>query len=428
MLIQGPSAKPTSTRKPAVQDFSKTASGVSLDAFQPGYYPAEWKPIKVMGAEPDPNAQFVSEAQFRQWMTEMPKAELHTHVEGAVRPQTILDIAEEYKLPLPAPTVEELKVKIGMRQGEDLLAFLKKFDHFRFVFDQPETLQRLAFECIEDNAQENIQYTELRINPRKNLEKVSIDQVLDSVLAGMDQAKSQLGVDGRLIASINRSYPVESAMDIARAAVARKDRGIVGLDLAGDEVNHPASKFAEVFDYAKANGLRITVHAGEARGPESVLQAVELCHAERIGHGVRLQEDPEAMQTIKERGTVLEMCPESNKLLNVTPDLKAYPLKTYMQYGIPVTINTDDRHIFDVNLAHEFTSLAKNTGLSLQDCQKVAMNAVDAAFLPSDEKAELKASFTQNMQAFNSKVYRISSTLHVLEGSEQGLDVTRSQS
>lgn len=403
MKIQASS--PNYAPKSGQFDSGYSVTSPPADGFDRSPATGDWKPIKVVGSGGDPQAHFVSEVQFRQWMTEMPKAELHTHVEGAVRPQTILDIAEEYKLPLPAPTVEELKEKIGMRQGEDLLAFLKKFDHFRFVFDQPETLQRLAYECIEDNARENISYTELRINPRKNLAKVSIDQVLDSVLEGMDKAKKDLGVDGRLIASINRSYPVESAMDIARAAVARKDRGIVGLDLAGDEVNHPAAKFKDVFDYAKENGLHITVHAGEARGPESILQAVQVCHAERIGHGVRLQEDPAAMQILKEKGTVLEMCPESNKLLNVTPDLKAYPLKTYLNYGIPVTLNTDDRHIFDVNLAHEFTSLAVNTGLSLQELQKVAMNAVDAAFLPAEEKVELRNRFTSEMLEFNTRIH-----------------------
>ena len=367
---------------------------------------SDWKPIKIVGCTQDSQAQQVSESQFRQWMTQMPKAELHTHVEGAVRPQTILDMATEYHLPLPAPTVEELKTKIGMRQGENLLAFLKKFDHFRFVFDRPETLQRLAYECIEDNAQENVSYTELRINPLKNPDKVSIGQVLDSVLAGMGKANQDLGVDSRLIVSINRSYSVESAMEVAKAAVARMDRGVVGLDLAGDEVHHPASEFKEVFDYAQAHGLHITLHAGEARGPESILQAVELCHAERIGHGVRLLEDPAAMAEIKARGTVLEMCPESNKLLNVTPDLKKYPLKMYDQYGIPTTINTDDRHIFDVNLSGEFTSLAKNTDMSLQDMQRITMNAVEAAFLPPSEKAALKEKFQRDMLAFNARLPR----------------------
>ncbi|MBS2037433.1 adenosine deaminase [bacterium] len=400
MQVQGKT--PSYTYKPANNKGQCDSGCAQSDSFAPG-----GQPVYVDGWAGSAQGHFVSKAQFQEWMRQMPKAELHTHVEGSVRPQTILDIADQYQLPLPAPTVEELKQKIGMRQGENLLDFLKKFDHFRFVFDRPETLSRLAYECIDDNARENIVYTELRINPRKNTEKVSIDQVLDSVLDGMEKAKKDLGVEGRLIASINRSYPVESAWEIARAAVARKDRGIVGLDLAGDEVNHPASKFAEVFEYAKANGLGITIHAGEARGPESVMQAVELCHAQRIGHGVRLHEDPAAMQALRDKGTVLEMCPESNKLLNVTPDLKAYPLKTYMEFGIPVTINTDDRHIFDVNLAHEYTSLAENTGLSLQQLQGVARNAVQAAFLPGQEKTALLASFDRDMKRFESKLYRI---------------------
>jgi len=144
------------------------------DTLETGVPLPEWRPIKIrpvaMATPADPNAIYVSESQFHGMMLDMPKAELHTHVEGAVRPETILDIAEQHQLPLPAQTVEQLKENIGMRPGEDLLAFLKKFDHFRFVFDHPSTLQRLAYECIEDNARENISYTELRINPRKNLE------------------------------------------------------------------------------------------------------------------------------------------------------------------------------------------------------------------------------------------------------------------
>ena len=409
MQVQG--KPPSYTYKPANNNGIFTSSYTQADAFEPCDSTWVWRPVRVAGSDPNPNAQFVSKAQFQEWMSQMPKAELHTHVEGAVRPQTILDIARQYELPLPAPTVDELKTKIAMRQGENLLDFLKKFDHFRFVFDRPETLTRLAYECVEDNARENIGYTELRINPKKNTEKVSIDQVLDSVLEGIGKARKDFGVEVHLIASINRSYSLESAWEIARAAVARKDRGIVGLDLAGDEVNHPASKFAEVFDYARANGLHVTIHAGEGRGPESVLQAVDLCHAERIGHGVRLQEDPAAMRIIREKGTVLEMCPESNKLLNVTPDLKAYPLRTYMEYGIPVTLNTDDRHIFDINLAHEYTSLAENTGMSLQQLQGVARNAIQAAFIPAEQKQALQVAFDRSMKRFDSQIFRINYSL-----------------
>ena len=404
--MQIPASLPASRPSPAN---ARPQSAESNDRFELGSALPEWRPIKILPATSgaiDPQAQYVSESQFHAAMVSMPKVELHTHVEGAVRPETILDIAEQHQLPLPADTASALKEKIGMRPGEDLLAFLKKFDHFRFVFDQPSTLERLAYECIEDNARENIGYTELRINPRKNLQKVSIDEVLDSVLKGMKQASSDLGVESRLIVSINRSYPVESAMDIARAAVARKDQGVVGLDLAGDEVHHPASKFKEVFAYARENGLHVTIHAGEAVGPESIRQAIEDCGAQRIGHGVRLQEDPKLEAEVRQKGVVLEMCPTSNQLLNVTPDLKQYPLKRYHHQGIAVTINTDDRHIFDVTLASEFTTLARETGMSLQELQQVALNGVEAAFLPAAEKAELRSEFQREMLEFNANLPR----------------------
>lgn len=343
----------------------------------------------------------VSRAQFHTWMQQMPKVELHTHVEGAVRPETVLDIAGQYDLPLPASTVSALKEKIGMRPGEDLLAFLKKFDHFRFVFDRPETLSRLAYELVEDNAQEKVGYTELRINPLKNRDKVGIGEVLDATLSGMDRACLEHGVKARLIASINRSYPVESAMEVAQAAVARKDRGIVGLDLAGDEVHHPASKFKEVFDYARANGLHVTIHAGEAMGPESIRQAIDDCGAERIGHGVRLGEDPALLRRVRDEGVVLEMCPTSNALLNVTPDLAAYPLQRYHHQGVKTTINTDDRHIFGITLSGEYTTLAEKTGMTLGELQQVAANGVEAAFLPPRDKAELRREFQEQMGRFS---------------------------
>lgn len=370
------------------------------------------RPVKIgplEGAPREEGTDYVDSATFHGWMRAMPKVELHTHVEGAVRPETILDVARQYELPLPAETVEQLKSKIGMRPGEDLLAFLKKFDHFRFVFDRPDTLRRLAYECIDDNARENVMYTELRINPRKNPEKVSVDQVLDAVLEGMQQAEKDLGVKARLIASINRSYSVDSAWEIARAAVARKDRGIVGLDLAGDEVHHPASKFKEVFAYARENGLEVTIHAGEAVGPESIRQAIDDCGATRIGHGVRLQEDPALEKRVAEQGVVLEMCPTSNELLNVCPDLTRYPLKHYHHQGIPVTVNTDDRHIFDVTLAGEYTCLAEKTGMSLQELQQVALNAAEAAFLPPAEKADLRQEFVQRMSAFHRQHFHVGS-------------------
>lgn len=346
------------------------------------------------------DVNYVNPSEFRAIMKAMPKTELHTHVEGAVRPETILDLAGQYNVELPAKTVDELKEKIGMRPGEDLLDFLKKFDCFRFVFDRPETLQRLAYECIEDNALENVKYTELRINPYKKPENVSVGQVLDSVLAGMEQAKKDYGVEAKLIASINRSHDVERAMQVAQAAVERKDRGIVGLDLAGDEVHNPPEKFTAVFDYARDNGLHVTVHAGEAVGPESIDKAVSFLGAERIGHGVRAQESEATVQMLKDKGITLEMCPTSNNLLNVVADMKSYPCAKYHHNGVKVTINTDDRHIFGVTLSDEYTRLASETGLTLSELEKISRQGLESSFLPEKQRSQELAKFDQQMLAF----------------------------
>ncbi len=357
-------------------------------------------PIKLGDpAQSNAETRFLDREAFQAAVREMPKTELHTHLEGAVRPETILELAEVYQVDLGASNVEELKKKIQMRPGENLLDFLKKFDPFRFVFDHPESLRRVAYEMVEEEAREGVVYSEIRINPVKREDKLSIDGVLDAVLEGMHQASEDYAIESRLIVSLNRSYPLESAMRVARAAAARKDRGVVGLDLAGDEVHHPASKFKEVFDYAQSQGLHITIHAGEAVGPDSIRQALEVCHAERIGHGVRLGEDPAVLQEVARRQATLEMCPSSNLLINVVKDLKSYPLMTYAHQGIPVTISTDDRHIFDLTLTGEYMAMAEQCGLSLQDLEKISLNGIRSSFLPELEKARLEARWRERMDA-----------------------------
>lgn len=335
-----------------------------------------------------------------QMLHDLPKTELHTHLEGAVRPETIVELAPDYGVKLPANTVEGLKRHIQMRPGENLLDFLKKFDCFRFVFDHPETLRRITYELIEENARENVLYTELRINPVKHPDLLSVEGVLDAVLEGMDQARRDLGVEAALIVSLNRSYPVDQAMRVAEAAVRRMDRGVVGLDLAGDEVHHPVEKFKKVFDFAQASGLHITIHAGEAAGPDSIRRAVELCHAERIGHGVRLSEDPTVLDLLKKRQIPLEMCPNSNRLINVVPDIPSHPLARYYHAGIPMTLSTDDRHIFDLTLSGEYASIAQHQGLTLDELKEISLTGARVSFLPPARKAALVRRMETRMADF----------------------------
>ena len=336
--------------------------------------------------------------RLRARLHDMPKVELHTHLEGAVRPQTILELAPRYGVVLPADTVEGLKKQLQMRPGETLLDFLKKFDCFRFVFDHPESLRRITYELIEENARENVLYTELRINPVKHPDLLSVDGVLDAVLQGIDEARRELGVDAALIVSINRSYSLQSAMQVAQAAVARKHRGVVGIDLAGDEVHHPVEKFREVFDFAQAHELRITIHAGEAAGADSIRRSVELCHAERIGHGVRLGEDPEVLELVRQRQIPLEMCPNSNRLINVVKDIPSHPMARYYHAGVPVSLSTDDRHIFGLTLTGEYVDMARQGGLTLAELQDISLAAARQSFLPEDRKRALIERMQQRMQ------------------------------
>lgn len=339
---------------------------------------------------------------FEKIVREMPKLQLHDHLEGSVRPQTILDEAARLGVPKPAATLDDMRDLVAMCPGEDLLDFLKKFDSFRFVFEDANAIKRIAYEAVEDNHKDGVDYVELRMNCQKNPDVLSVGEVMDAALDGMECGSEEFGVECRFIASINRSYSAEDAMKIAEAAVARMERGVVGLDLAGDEINHPPGKFTEVFAYARDHGLKVTVHAGEAMGPQSIEAAVDELGADRIGHGTRLLEDERLMARILEEDIHLEMCPHSNVLLNVVDGMKGYPIRDYHDVGISTSLNTDDKHIFDIDLVDEYMAMVEHNGFSLEELQKMNLRALEHAFLPLVDKTRLIEQFRAEYDSINS--------------------------
>jgi adenosine deaminase len=370
----------------------------------PAGSPGETPPIVLADGyspSPDESAVVLSRKDFSDAVRLMPKIQLHDHLEGAVRPGTILEEADRLGLPRPATDVGAMQAMIAMRPNESLLDFLKKFDPFRFIFEDKDSLKRIAYEAVEDNARDGVKYVELRMNCLKNEKKMSIGEVMDAVLAGMRKGSAELGVESRFIASINRSYPVETAMKIVKEAVARKDQGVVGIDLAGDEVHHPPEKFKEVFAYAHAHGLQITVHAGEAVGPKSIEGAIDTLGAERIGHGVRLREDQATLRKVRDEHVHLEMCPHSNHLLNIVQNMAEFPLREYTEQGISCSLNTDDPHIFGVTLVQEYVGQAQNSKFTLQELQALNLDAIRAAFLPMVDKERLIAEFQKDYDRLN---------------------------
>ena len=320
----------------------------------------------------------------------IPKVDLHRHLEGSLRPGTLLDIAAQHGIPLPAG---DLNALVQM-QPEDPLTFsnfLSKFQTLRQFYRSPEVISRVTQEAVEDAAVDGAAYLELRFTPVAlgRLQGFSLARVMDWVIRSAADAGKRYRLPVRLIASVNRHEPVEIAEEVARLAAERMwsddGCGIVGLDLAGNEAEFSALPFAGVFREARESGLRITVHAGEWGGAANVREAVEVLGAERIGHGVRVLEDPRVVDLVRERGTTLEVCVTSNFQSGVVAALQDHPLPRLIEAGLKVTLNTDDPSISAITLSDEYHLALSNFRLPPPVLIECILTAARSSFLPEPE-------------------------------------------
>lgn len=324
----------------------------------------------------------------------IPKIDLHRHLEGSLRPNTLLDIAAQHGIPLPAGDFHAL---VQMQPGDPLTFsnFLSKFQTLRQFYRSPEVISRVTQEAVEDAAVDGAAYLELRFTPVAlgRLQGFSLARVMDWVIRSAQDAGKRYRLPVRLIASVNRHEPVEIAEEVARLAAERmwsdEGCGIVGLDLAGNEAEFSALPFAGVFREARESGLRITVHAGEWGPASNVREAVEALGAERIGHGVRVLEDAYTVDLLRERGAALEVCITSNYQSGVFPSLEAHPLAKLIESGLKVTINTDDPSISAITLSDEYHAVLSALGLPPELLKECILNAARASFLPQVEAQAL---------------------------------------
>jgi adenosine deaminase len=335
---------------------------------------------------------------LRQLLLQLPKVELHRHLEGSIRLSTLVDVAEQYDIDLPARDVEGLRkhVQITPDSPMDSTHFLSKFSIIRRFFNAPEVITRIAREAVEDAAADNIKYMELRFTPKALAKQMnfSFADVVRWVFAGIGEAQAGRDIKVRLIISMNRHESVAEGERALRVALDHRAKGIVGLDLAGQESGYPASPFYRLFAEAKQAGLGITVHAGEWFGPRNIKDAISVMGADRIGHGVRVVEDSKVAQLARETGTVFEVCPTSNLHSGVFPAAKYHPLRDMNDLGIKTTINTDDPAISNVTLTDELALALGPLGMTLDNVKRTILNGAQGAFLPPDEKAALVAYFT----------------------------------
>jgi len=323
---------------------------------------------------------------------DLPLIDLHRHLEGNVRLSTILELGQKYGIPLPADTLEDLKPHVQVTETlTDILVYFKKFDIITSILVNYDTCRRVAYENVVDAKAEGIDYIELRFSPVFMAKPHGLEPegVVEAVIDGIRQSRTDFSdIWVNLLGIISRTYGVDVGYKELNALLAYKD-DIAGFDLAGDEVNFPASLFKDHFKKARAAGWGITVHAGEADGPESVWQAILDLNASRIGHGAHIMDDPGLINLILEKRIGIESCLTSNVHSSTVPSYSAHPLKRQLDLGLLATINTDNPGISSMTLRHEFNVAAKAAGLTPEDTRKVQKNAVEIAFLSEDEKEEL---------------------------------------
>lgn len=329
----------------------------------------------------------------------LPKIELHRHLEGSIRLETLVDIAREYGIEMPDYNVETIRPFVQMMPDEPqtMRNFMAKFSFLRQFFRSQEVVQRITQEAIIDAAEDNVKYLELRFTPRalSNIVNCTPSEAVRWVCEAAAEAGRDHDIDVRLIVSMNRHEGLEIGEETMKAALVNRHLGVVGLDLAGIEAGYSAVTFRDLFRRARSAGLGITLHAGEWEGAPSVWDAVGTVGADRIGHGIRVLEDPGIVRIVAEQGVVLEVCPTSNVDSGVVPNLASHPLPELHSSGIKVTINTDDPLVSDITLTDEMTRAVQQMGFTLDDLKQFTLNAAQAAFLPESERTALLNRFQE---------------------------------
>ncbi len=315
----------------------------------------------------------------------LPKIELHRHLEGSLRLSTLAEIAARYRLDLPRDS-QTLRPLVQMTAADPHTprAFLDKFNVLRRFYLSPGIIRRLAFEAIEDAARDGVRYLELRFTPvaLARTQGFSLRDVISWVSAGAEDARRQYPeIELVLIASVNRHEPVDLAEQVV-ALAADRQREIAAIDLAGDEANYPAEPFAGLFAEARRAGLGVTAHAGEWSGAGSVKHAIERLGVRRIGHGVRVMEDPDVVALARDHGVVFEVCLTSNLDTGVAAGLAMHPLPQMRAAGLHVTLNTDDPGLSNCTLSGEFEQALSLPGLDVAALNVMSLEAVGAAFQP----------------------------------------------
>ena len=330
----------------------------------------------------------------------LPKVELHCHLDGSVRPETILDLGQSQKIDLPASNVDDLRkiLQIGNNRGS-LDDYLDRFPIILSVLQTPDALERVAYELIEDISKENTRYIEIRYSPILHTQNgMTIDESVEAIKIGLKRGEKDFGIKSGIIVCGIRNIPPQVSLKLADLTVRFKGKGVVGFDLAGAEENFPAKDHREAFYMILNHNVNATIHAGEAFGPASIHQALHYCGAHRIGHGTRLKEDKDLMNYVNDHRIPLEICLTSNYHTHSVRSLKYHHIKYYFDQGLRVTINTDNRTISNTTLTNEFHVAHELFGFTLNNLRTFIITAMKSAFQPHNKRKEMTKSIAEELE------------------------------
>jgi adenosine deaminase len=336
----------------------------------------------------------------RELITRLPKAELHTHLDSSLRPETMIELARGVGFDLPAREPDALRRFMRVDDAANLEDYLQRFEYTIPLLQSAEAIERVSYEMVEDAGRDGVRYLEVRYCPwLSRRQGLSMERALEAELAGLAQGERDFGVVARVINCSLRHYDPAVSLEIARLSVAYRDRGVVAFDLAGGEAGRPAGAHRAAFDAAAEGRLGITVHAGEAEGADSIADALDHCHADRIGHGTRLYENPVLRNYVRDRRILIEINITSNVQTRAVPDASAHPVRQYFDQGLAVTLCTDGWLMCGVTLSDEYWLAHTVLGFTREEIDQMILTGFEGSFLPWPERRALGARVRSELEA-----------------------------
>ncbi|MGF1756205.1 adenosine deaminase [Vibrio makurazakiensis] len=322
---------------------------------------------------------------------DLPKIDLHCHLDGSLRPQTVLDLANLQNITLPSNDVDEIKeLMVAPETCTDLPEYLARFDLPISVMQTADSLERTSFELFEDAAQENVKYLEVRFGPQLHVQQgLTYAQIIGSVVKGMKRAEEKYDIKGNYILSMVKFMPSDTIKEVVDAGEQYLNKGVAAIDLAGSELDGFCKDYVSYIDYARAKGYRVTIHAGEQGNGQNVYDAIEMLGAERIGHGVAINDHEAAYNKVKQDVVALETCPSSNVQTKAVNELSLHPFKEFYNDELQVTINTDNRTVSNTTMTKEVQKVMETFKLNLEDYRRIYQMTVGQTFATDEVKQEL---------------------------------------